>query len=239
MTRPLSILTLALVALVAAPAALSLAQDRASAQAAPPRVSGEFKLGVVDLATVFKQYKKSSELEQKINEERDRLRKLLDEQKKIISKLLAEMDALDPLSESYQIKEDEKDSAVAKFDRMKKRLEETIKKRWEEYNLQLLEDIEQVVKAYGEEQRFTLILKVDGKPTEESRLLAGLKTVMYHSQDLDITAPVVVLLNKNFEDQRAKAGKAGAAPSGAAPAGASTPAGAAPPAPAAAGTGKK
>ena len=66
------LLTLAAALALGAPAAPALAQDRGAAQVAPPRVGPEWKLGVVDLAQVFKQYKRSSDLEQKINDERDR-----------------------------------------------------------------------------------------------------------------------------------------------------------------------
>lgn len=207
---PLAASVLAL--LLAAPAGPALAQERAQPQAAPARAPAGWKVGVVDLAAVFKQYRRSAELQKKIDEERERLQKDLDQQKTYISKLHMEMDALDRTSETYEIKEDEKDAAVARFDRTKRRLEERIKKRWEEYNLQLLEDIEQVVKAYGEEQSFSLILKVDPKATEETRFLAGLKAVMYFGKELDVTPAVVELLNRRYEEKQAKGGAKPAAP---------------------------
>jgi len=186
----------------------ALAGDGATPQADRARAPAAVKIGVVDLALVFKQYVKSAELEKRINDERDRLRGDLDEQKKSITNLVKELDLLDPTSETYMLKEDEKDAAVARFDRTKKRLEETIKKRWEEYNSQLLDDIELVVRAYGEEQGFTLIFKVDGKSSEESRMLAGLKSVLYYAKELDITPAVVELLNRRYEMVRA-AGQGG------------------------------
>ena len=63
--------------------------------------------------------------------------------------------------------------------------------------------------VHGWELAKTTILKVDGKPTEEARILAGLKTVMYHSHELDITASIVALLNKNWDEKKARLGKAG------------------------------
>jgi Skp family chaperone for outer membrane proteins len=173
----------------------------------PARVAapaGQPKLGVVDLGTCFKQYKKSEELERKINDERERLKKDLDAQRSNISKLIKQLDDLlqsvDETSETYQIKEDEKDAAVARFDRTKKRLEEILEKRWKEYNLQLLEDIEKVVRAYGAERAFTLILKVDGGANDQQKMaLAGLRAVMYYDKALDITADVVTILNREWE----------------------------------------
>ena len=194
-----SVLVLALACLVPCGAA--------SAQGVPPPAAA-MKVGVVDLGLVFKQYKKSADLEERINLDRERLRGDLDQQKKAISELIKVMELLDPDSDTYRVKEDEKDAAVAKFDRTKKRLEETLKKTWERYNLELLDDIEKIVKAHGEEQHFTFILKVDGKQTEEQRMLVGLKAVLYSSRELDITPTIVEMLNRNYEISKVPGGSA-------------------------------
>ncbi|HVY62004.1 MAG TPA: OmpH family outer membrane protein [Planctomycetota bacterium] len=194
-----SILLAAVVALGAVSGGVARAQ-----QAAPAP-----KLGVIDLAVAFKNYKKSAELEERINAEREQLRGDLEALKKEIAEKLKLMDALDPDSQSYIALEDEKDALVAKYDRKKKRLEETLKKHWEEYNAKLLDDIEKVVKAYGEDNRFTLILKVDGKVSEDQRLLAGLKAVLYSAKELDITGPIVDILNRNYEMSRGGGGVTG------------------------------
>lgn len=165
-------------------------------------VARDLKIGAVDLASVYKQYKRSADLEQMINEKKDLLNNQLKDLEKEIKEVWKALDLLDPQSEAYQQKEDEKDMLVAKFDRMKKRRDEVLKKTWENYNLQLLDDIEKVVKAYGEDNKFTLILKIDGKPTEEQRMLVGLKAVLYSAKELDITPAIVELLNRNYDKTR-------------------------------------
>jgi len=168
----------------------------------PPVASAANKIGVVDLAKVFKNYRKSSELEKRINGERDKLKESIDGQRKKIQTLNREMDLLDVESEAYRTKEEEKQIELARFELMKERLQRTIKRRWEQYNLNLLEDIETVVKEYGKKNRFTLIFKVEGEPIEEHKLdklvQIGLKSVLYFSDPVDITDDVVPILNQRY-----------------------------------------
>ena len=109
---------------------------------------------------------------------------------------------MDVESETYQLKEEEKRIELARFELMKERLQRTIKLRWEQYNLDLLEDIEKVVKEFGKQKGFTMIFKVEGEPIEEHKIekLAqiSLKSVLYFSSEVNITDEVVVLLNQRF-----------------------------------------
>lgn len=160
------------------------------------------RVGVVDLASVFKDYEKSKELEKRINEERDQLRKGLDAQRDLITEIRKKMDLRDFDSPEYAELEEEKKIELARLELMKERLQRTIKERWEEYNLELLEDIENVVRAYGKQHGFTLILKVEDKPVDDMRfeklIQAGLKSVLYFTAEIDITADIVLLLNRRF-----------------------------------------
>jgi Skp family chaperone for outer membrane proteins len=202
-------------AAVAVPAGLVLSQERAVRADGPP----PFKVGVVDLATVFERYKKSKQLEQRINDERDRLKKELDDLRKEISEISKELELLDTSSQAYELKEEERKVSVAKFELKKERLESRIRKRWEDYNLEILDDIEAAVKKVGEEQKFTLILKVDGKPADD-RLMTGQyalaakasKTVFYASGDVDITKSVVDVLNRQFDLDPNSSGSSGTPP---------------------------
>jgi hypothetical protein len=61
------------------------------------------------------------------------------------------------------------------------------------------------VKAFGEEQHFTLILKVQGTPSAEevealgALNLEALKGVLYYAGEVDITQPVVDILNRRYD----------------------------------------
>lgn len=167
----------------------------------------ELKLGVVDLAQVFKAYDKSAMLEKRINAEREEFQDQLTAQKNVISDLTKELDLLDMVSQSYQLKEEEKAVALARFKLMKRRIDVTMKQRFEDYNLELLDDIEAVVQEYGKERAFTLILKVQTQPLDSQKLLVGLKNVLYFADELDITKDVIVLLNRRYALDAANATK--------------------------------
>ncbi|MFC1706987.1 OmpH family outer membrane protein [Planctomycetota bacterium] len=170
-----------------------------------PKVAGQsrsddaqkMKLGVVDLGIVFKRYKKSAELEKRINEEKDELTAKLKEQKEITENIADEMDVLDPDSETYRLKAEKQAVEAARFEYMKRRLEYTIKRKWEDYNRRLLADIDAAVKAYGEDNGYTLILKMEGRELGEQKLIEiGLMSVLYYSKQIDITEDIVRVLNK-------------------------------------------
>jgi Skp family chaperone for outer membrane proteins len=202
-------LILALALLASGP--LARAQE-ARTQDAKGRPPADFRLGVVDLGKVFTSYKKTKDLEQRFNDERERLKKELDDLRKQISETTKELEMLDQASEAYAIKEEERAVLARKLEYKKERLEITIRKRFDEYRLQILDDIEQVVKAYGDEHHFTLIVKVEGAPTDQEKAVLGpmnleaLKSVLYFSNEIDITPAIVEILNRRFDlDPGAKA----------------------------------
>lgn len=186
-------------------AALFAQAQEARPQEAKGRPPGDFRLGVVDLGKVFTSYKRTKEYEQKFNEERDQLRKELDELRKQINEATKELEMLDQAAQAYALKEEERIILARRLEYKKERLEITIRKRFDEYRLKILDDIDSVVKKYGEEQKFTLILKVEGQPTDEERRLIGpmnleaLKGVLYYANQVDITQPIVEILNRQFD----------------------------------------
>src|SRR5207237_292800 len=122
---------LAAALLVACASVPALAQDRPAPRAdAPRQAAAGPKIGVVDLGTVFKEYKKRAELEKRI--------------------------------------------------------------------------IDAVVRAFGKENDFTLVFKVDSNPSEQQKMLAGMRAVMYYAKELDITSDIVAILNRRFEVQAPK-----------------------------------
>ncbi|GIW70988.1 MAG: hypothetical protein KatS3mg102_0530 [Planctomycetota bacterium] len=186
----------ALGALAALAAAALGGAHIAAAQTTGP--GGELRVGVVDLAGIFKGYRKRAVLEERINAERDQLKGELDELKKRVSDLNKEMDLLDRNSASWRQKSEEKDRLLIEYEIKKRWLEQRIKERWEEYNLALIADIEAAVRQYGSERGYDLLLNV-ADPSEEQKLLVGVKSVMYFSSRVDVTAQVVELLNRRWE----------------------------------------
>lgn len=186
---------LAIAVLVLAVAVARGGKDAAPVHAAPP----EWKIGVVDLAAVFKEYHKSQDLERKLNAEREQLEKAIKTVRAKIDDIDKLMQPLDPNGETFRLHEEEKELEVARFQYLKRRRDEILKRRIEEYNLMLVDDIEQVVKQYGQEKKFSFILKSEGKAFEDNKLLLGLKAVLYYTHEIDVTKDIVEILNARFK----------------------------------------
>jgi len=186
---------LAIVAIALAIAIVRTGGDPAPVAAAPT----EWKIGVVDLAAVFKDYHKSQDLEKKLNAEKEQLEKDIKAVHAKITDLNKQMDPLDPYGQTFRLLEEERDREVATFQLLKRRREDTLKRRIEEYNLILVDDIEQVVKQYGQDKKFSFILKSEGKAFEENKLLLGLKAVLYYTHEIDVTKDIVDILNARFK----------------------------------------
>jgi Skp family chaperone for outer membrane proteins len=205
--------------LVAAAVALGCALGRSTGDpvhAAPK----EWKIGVVDLARVFDGYLKSKELEKKLNEEKDVLEKELEAIRAKAREIAKEMDVLDATSQAFKDLEEQKAIEATKFELYKRRMEQVLKRRIEEYNVHLVEDIESVVKVYGQEKGYSFILKSEGKAFEDNKLLLGLKAVLYYTHEIDVTDDVIDRLNKEYKAGGAFAPRpAGGAAPGASPGG--------------------
>ncbi len=224
------IAALSAAALAAGSAAVFLARAGAARAEGPPPI----KIGVFDLATVFKGYKKSKELEQRITDERDALKRELDDLGKQIMDITKELDMLDRATQAYELKEEELKVVAARRELKKDRFENRLRKRWEEYNLEILDDIEAAVRAFGEKNGFSLILKVEGKPLEDSRYLTGevllaakaSKSVLYAAPEIDISREIVEELNRRFDlgaDSRGETGSGRPVEAGSGAGGAASP----------------
>jgi Skp family chaperone for outer membrane proteins len=163
------------------------------------------RIGSVDLASVFKEYKKSGILERKINDERDRLKADLDAIRAEIGRATRDLDGMDPKSEEYAKKDAERQLLAKKFDLSKEALEKKIRSRWEEYSLEIVTDIQSAVRAIGAEQEFTAIVQVrhdtpSSDTVDHEQLLAmSLQSILYTAPALDITADVTQRLNGTSE----------------------------------------
>lgn len=179
------------------PLALALA---AAGPAGAQDARREIKVGVVDLGVVIDGYKKAAELQAALKAEDEKLKKELDDLRKQINEISRELEMLNAGTEAFAIREEERKVAVARWELKDERRKALRRKRFEDANLQLLDDIEGVVRDYGEEHGFTLIFKVEGKANDEMRLLtAGLKGVLYFSREVDITADIVKMLNRRYD----------------------------------------
>ena len=68
----------------------------------------------------------------------------------------------------------------------------------------LLDNIEEVIKKYGRQNGFTLIIKkeevpLQGRDWQELRSYVSRKAVMYYAANIDLTEKIVEILNRDFK----------------------------------------
>lgn len=160
---------------VGAPAP-ALADDKATS----------LKIGVIDLGAVFKAYQRSAELEADLNAEKDRL-------EAEIKDVRTQIERADNA--------DEKELLTAKFQLLKKRRDERLKARLDEYNGLIRSDIQTAVAEFGESHSFNLIL-AQGAGDAENEPFYGLRGVVFVRGLEDVTPAVVALLNEKHEQRK-------------------------------------
>lgn len=140
----------------------------------------EYKIGYVDLAKVFDEYKKTKDSE-KVLGEKGKIKE--DERKKMVDELRKLKDEQALLSEKAKVEKqtiiDNKVKLLQDFDR--KTRDELIKERNDLLG-GILKDIEKIVTDYAKEQGYDIVLN--------SRML------LYGSEQHDLTAEVLKRLNK-------------------------------------------
>ncbi len=174
-------------------ASLAAAQDRVP-------VVDQLRIGVVDLAKVFDGYAKREVKEAELKEEEARLQAKFEERKENLTRLRGEMDLLREGTEAYELKEEEVAIAVNVLQFYDKRRRNTLKTMFEAFILEILEEIEVVVKEIGEKNQYHFIVKVDSQPsTNEGATPLEFRALLYFSEEIDISAEVLEILNARYE----------------------------------------
>lgn len=160
------------------------------------------KVGLVDLGVVFNKYKKKIALENAINNLKDQYNKKIKAQNKLLRQLDRELEDLKGSKASAL--EDRIKLEMERRRIMKGRMERDLRKKLVEMTLKLLDDINKEIKAYGKRYGYTFILKVDnqGFGREEFRekiFRAQVQSVLYYDAAIDITQPILKVLNKNVK----------------------------------------
>jgi Skp family chaperone for outer membrane proteins len=185
---------LALIALLLACLALSV-------RAGP---TPEVRVGKVRTLRVFGDYKKTQDLEAKVNAERDRREKELGDLHARITQITKEIDALDMKmqSDAYLDKELEKTVLSKKLEILKVRLENEVHDLLEGHRLEILSDIGAAVRAIGEEQHFALIVQEQTPAELEFPHTPAIPSVLYTApsfEPTDLTSAVIDRLNTAYD----------------------------------------
>jgi Skp family chaperone for outer membrane proteins len=195
-------IALTVLAGLAAVAALGLAQTRPGAAGGAPRLAT--RVAVCDVAAVFNKYDKATDLTDRFNARRDKIKAEDDARGKEISDLEAK---LKPLQEGSAIFEE----TFAKLQKLdvdrqawRKTQESTVVREHRMLTEQMYEEIAKVIADLAKEQGFDLVIyrdNVDLASQTTSELLAKIaqRKVLYNDPSLDLTQAVLERANAAYK----------------------------------------
>ncbi|TRZ94975.1 OmpH family outer membrane protein [bacterium] len=141
------------------------------------------KFGYVDLSRIFSEYGKTKEYDKSLSEKQGAYEAERDKKVNEIKQFQDKINLLsDKEKENKRPEMENKIKALQEFDRQK---QTDLRKEQDEKMKEILKDIEDTVKQYAEKGGYTLIFND--------------RVLVYQQKSLDITDPIVDLLNKGYK----------------------------------------
>lgn len=162
----------------------------------------KLRIGVVDLAKVFDGYDKRKVKEEEFKAKEDNMNLEYEDRKERVKRLRAELDLLREGTSAYELKEEEVTIAMSTLKYFEKRRRETLKALFEGFILELLQEIEVVVRDIGKADGYHLIIKVDRRgSTEEGSTPLDFRSILYFSEEIDISDQILRILNAKYRER--------------------------------------
>jgi outer membrane protein len=184
--------------LLTALAATLLATGSASAQT-------QMKIGIVDMKRVFQEYYKTKDAEKKVNEDKSKAKKDLDQRNSTYQKLIDEWNNASKIvqdklvnAELKQQKKAEADKIASEIKALEREIDEFRRRREQQLQEQvmrmrkgLLDDISQRVEEKAKLDNYDLVFDKSGVSP------SGVKFLLHSKDAVDISNQVLAELNKN------------------------------------------
>ena len=167
----------------------------------------DFKIGIVDIGNVFEKYQKRIDLDQELKEQEKEFQDEVNKKRKEIIDLDEETQLLDLGSENRSNNENLMERKNVELEGYAKFAERQLLKKYKDFFENIYQEVVQKVEKIGEQEGFDLIIKneeADLKSNEISDLQfkIGIRTVLYHSDSVDITFDVVDILNASYSKEK-------------------------------------
>lgn len=183
-------------------------QNKETPQAAPAS-NLPHKVGLIDMAHVFKNYKKFEQLREdlklEISESEERAKAMQNE----IAQAQMGMKALAEGSEKYTKLEQEIVKKMAEFESFRRSASRDFLKKESQIYLQIYTETSDAVKKYADYYKYTLVMRFNREELDTENpqnLLQGMnRQVVYHRQEDDITISVLDYLNRKYTPSAAPA----------------------------------
>lgn len=169
----------------------------------------DFKIGVVDISSVFEKYQKRIDLDQELKEQEQGFQDEINKKRKEIIDLDEETQLLDLGSESRSKNENLMERKNVELEGYAKFAERQLLKKYKDFFENTYQEVVQKVEEIGKQSNFDLIVKKE-EPNLESGQISdlqfkiGIRTVLYHSESVDITSDVIDNLNASYSKEKEK-----------------------------------
>ncbi|MCF6150100.1 MAG: OmpH family outer membrane protein [Candidatus Kuenenia sp.] len=165
--------------------------------------SGGLKIGVVDLNIVFEKYEKRKKYDADLREEEKSYQTKINDKKKELVSLKDKIQLMDLGSQDRKKYEEEFERKNIELESYAKVAEKSLMRKYKESFELLYSEVLKEIEAIGRQNRYDLIIKKEEAELQsggisEMQFKVGIKTVLYHSDAVDITNQVINLLNKKY-----------------------------------------
>jgi Skp family chaperone for outer membrane proteins len=168
-----------------------------------------FKIGIVDISRVFEKYDKRTDLDLGLKDLEKELQDEINKKKKEMIDLSEETQLLDLGSETRRKNEDMLERKKVELEGYAKFAERQLLKRYKAFFEQVYGEVVKKVEEIGESEGYDLIIKkeepeLDSGQIADLQFKIGIRTVLYHSKAVDITAIVIEHLNSEYSKEKEK-----------------------------------
>ncbi len=166
----------------------------------------DIKIGIVDISKVFEKYKKRIDLDQKLKEQEKEFQDEINKKRKEMIDLDEETQLLDLGSENRSENEELLERKSVELEGYAKFAERQLLKKYKNFFENTYDEVVKKVETIGKQGNFDLIIKKEDSGLESGQISdlqfkIGIKTVLYHSQSVDITSNVIENLNAAYSKE--------------------------------------
>jgi len=167
----------------------------------------DLKIGIVDIGSVFEKYQKRIDLDQELKEQEKGFQDEINKKRKGIIDLDEETQLLDLGSENRSINENLMERKNVELEGYAKFAERQLLKKYKDFFENIYQEVIQKVEEIGEQEAFDIIIKKEEADLKSAKISdlqfkIGIRTVLYHSDSVDITLGVVEALNASYSKEK-------------------------------------
>lgn len=153
--------------------------------------------------TVFEKYEKRKMFDAQLKEQEKQYQKIVNDKKKELVSLSEKIQLLDLGSDARKKDEETFEKKNMELESYAKFAEKSLMKKYKDYFESLYTEVCKEVEDIGKREQYDLIIKKEEPELQsggisELQFKVGIKTVLYHSTEVDITTQVIDNLNKKY-----------------------------------------